>query len=121
VYWYAPGSSADSLWFTTGIGKLTPSPARQVKGTYVPISGDFDGDWRRRHLLVREGSATDNLWTATPSGFVASVPSQVKGTYTRCPATSTATTAPTSSGTPPAPAPTTSGPQCPGASALGRS
>ena len=44
ILWYAPGSTADSLWdFNGNGGTVTKSPL-SINGTYTPVAGDFSHD-----------------------------------------------------------------------------
>jgi hypothetical protein len=61
-----------------------PRPERlTVRGTYTPISGDFNGDGNGDILWYGPGEAADSLWYGGPGqGQFAYLPTTVKGTYT---------------------------------------
>ena len=54
----------------------------QVRGSYQPLTGDFNGDGRSDVYWYAPGAATDSLWLGSPSGPVPGPPTrQVYGTY----------------------------------------
>jgi hypothetical protein len=78
VFWYGPGSSADSVWF---FGPDAVEGVRTtVSGTYTPVPGDFDGNGYDDILWYGPGSATDAMWRNGRDGIV-SVAMPVGGVY----------------------------------------
>jgi hypothetical protein len=77
IFWYAPGSGADSLWIGNngkrGAAAFT-KVVLSVSSTYTPVVGDFAGDDYDDILWYAPGTAADKLWTAVdgPSLFSSS-------------------------------------------------
>ena len=44
IFWYAPGSSADAVWYMTTSPRRPPRRAASVTGTYLGAATDFDGN-----------------------------------------------------------------------------
>ena len=96
----------------TGRSPHVAGSSINVGGTYTPLVGDFDGNGVTDLFWYAPGSAGDYLWLFTSGGGFTQITKSVNGTYQpfvgdfvvgrRAGAT-------TSSGTPPAPAPTHSG------------
>lgn len=68
IFWYGPGTVADSLWTSTGGTDFTSS-GYAVNAVYQPISGDFDGDGKSDIFWYRPGTGSDSIWTSTGGGF----------------------------------------------------
>ncbi len=84
--------------------RSAPRPAARSAAPSVPSSADFDGDDDDDIFWYAPGAATDVLWRAEPvtrTVFASAAAEEVTGTYTRPPATSTATAPTTSTGTRP--------------------
>ncbi len=80
IFWYAPGSAADSLWLARG-GTTFQRISRPVSGTYQPFTGDFDGDGRSDIFWYAPGSAADSVWTSKGDGTFTATARSVPGTY----------------------------------------
>jgi hypothetical protein len=83
LYWYAPGSGAESLWIGTGIGTqpFIKQPAPSVNGTFTPLVGNFSGDAYEEILWYAPGTGQDWLWN-NPAGEFEPEPISVNGTFT---------------------------------------
>ncbi len=72
IFWYAPGSAPDSIWAgREGSPSSQPFSIRggsslQVRGTYDPVVGDFDGDGRDDILWFSPTSPANHLWRGRP-------------------------------------------------------
>ena len=64
IFWYAPGSSPDSLWRGDGTGHFTPK-AYVVGGTYQPFVGYFDG-YGVQDIFWYAPGGNDSVWLADP-------------------------------------------------------
>ncbi len=80
IFWYAPGSGADSIWYSTGSG-FQNGPAVSVNGTYKPIEGDFNGDGKADILWYAPGTGADSLWLGAASGFTHGPAVNINGKY----------------------------------------
>ena len=66
LFWYAPGSAADSAWYTNHTPGQYTSVARQVTNSYVPGAGDFDGNGTDDIVWFSPSSASgDTVWLGT--------------------------------------------------------
>ena len=72
VFWYAPGSAPDSIWFFSGSASRSTSQravSAPVNGTYQVLTGNFSGSSARSELaFYRPGSDADFLWTFSGAG-----------------------------------------------------
>jgi hypothetical protein len=85
VFFYAPGSTLDYLWVSTGTGFA--SRAFPVNGVYRPTAGDFDGDGVDDLFFFAAGPAADHMWYFDPGGTTyTSVPSPADTASTTRPA-----------------------------------
>jgi hypothetical protein len=80
VFWYAPGSAADSIWFARG-GTTFASVSRPVAGNYLPFTGDFNGDARTDVFWYGPGTAPDSVWLSRGDGTFAAAARPVNGVY----------------------------------------
>jgi FG-GAP-like repeat len=83
VFWYAPGTAPDSIWFGESRGGFTRS-ARAVDGSYAPLVGDFDGNGRADVFWYAPGSpagSPDRIWRWTASGSVVVSDMPISGSY----------------------------------------
>ena len=80
LIWYAPGTTADSIWFGKRAGGFTKQ-SMTIIGSYVPIPGDYDGDGRTDLLLYGPGTKPDALWRSKASGGFTVSKLTVNGTY----------------------------------------
>jgi RHS repeat-associated protein len=63
IFWYGPGSAADTLWDFTSRSAHTDT-AKTVSGAnYIPVAGDFDGDGND-DIVFNDWTVTggDTLW-----------------------------------------------------------
>ena len=68
VFWYGPGSVADSMWLASRAGGFV-KVSKSVSGSYATIVGNFAGTPQRDELLFyASGSAADYLWTFSSTG-----------------------------------------------------
>lgn len=83
VFWYAPGSARDAVWYFAPNGTYRSSTV-SVSGTYLPVVGRFDGDDRDDIFWYAPGSGREVIWrgSATRGSFTSAVAPQVSGTYT---------------------------------------
>ena len=82
LFWYAPGSAADSIWNWPANDAHHPvSKPISVSGTYTPVVGDFNGDNVDDVLWYAPGSAPDSLWYFRPGGSHVSVTLNITSTY----------------------------------------
>lgn len=83
LYFYGPGTRADSLWVGSASGAFTPT-ALPVNGTYTPLVGNFDG--RASGIALTDvfwyapGKAADSVWMNTGSAFTSTAVT-VNSTY----------------------------------------
>lgn len=61
IFWYAPGSAADFIWWFDGSGNYTGSEIT-VNGTYQPLVGDFDENGTSDVLWYKAGTGADFVW-----------------------------------------------------------
>jgi hypothetical protein len=83
VFWYAPGSGADFVWFLDGDAAVESVPVR-VNGTYTPLVGDFNGgDTFDDIFWYAPGRTAETIWVGTEGrgSFVPAAAKQVSGTY----------------------------------------
>jgi hypothetical protein len=69
IFWHAPGSAVDSVWFFGTDGRTAVNT--QVSGSYTPVVGDFDGNSYEDVLWYAPGSGTDVLWLSGRAGITA--------------------------------------------------
>lgn len=85
VFWYAPGSAADSLWLgkagARGSSAFTRK-AMSVTGTFKPVVGDFGGNDLDDIFWYGTGDAKDYLWINKGDGTFTSKPFKMGGTFT---------------------------------------
>jgi hypothetical protein len=81
VFWYAPGSPADSMWRFDRAGHHS-SIAMTVSGVYRPMVGDFTGDGTDDIFWYAPGTAADSLWDFNPGGSRTTRSINVSGSYT---------------------------------------
>jgi hypothetical protein len=89
IFWYAPGSASDTMWFGSGDRNLSFATGFgvTVNGNYTPVPGNFDGDAYSDVVWYGPGSAADRIWygTSVKGSFANTDNSQtisVTGTYT---------------------------------------
>jgi hypothetical protein len=83
IFWYAPGTAPDSIWFGEARGSFTRS-VRAVDGSYKPLVGDFDGDARADVFWYAPGSpagSPDRMWRWTASRSVIVTDMPISGSY----------------------------------------
>jgi hypothetical protein len=80
IFWYAPGSAADSIWFGRG-GTSFERLARPVSGNYLPFTGDFNGDGRSDIFWYGPGSGPDSVWLSRGDGTFSGAARPVDGVY----------------------------------------
>jgi hypothetical protein len=80
VFWYAPGTAADSIWNITGFGTATSTPM-SVRATYTPLAGDFTGDGVDDIFWYAPGTAADSLWDFNAGGGHTAIAISVRGVY----------------------------------------
>lgn len=85
IFWYVPGSGADSLWVghvgRRGADAFTRIPMT-VNGSYRPIVADVAGDDYADILWYAPGTAPDSLWVSTNTpGTFAPEPVTIDGWY----------------------------------------
>jgi hypothetical protein len=61
IFWYAPGSAADSMWLFAPDGSYT-SKAFSVSGAYEPIVIEANGDGHDDILWYAPGPSPDSFW-----------------------------------------------------------
>ncbi|HSJ19332.1 MAG TPA: FG-GAP-like repeat-containing protein [Nocardioidaceae bacterium] len=79
VLWYAPGTTAESVWYSRGdltFANRAPSP---VNGSYRAFTGDGDGD--DDVFWYAPGSARDFVWWANGASFRSVSAPPVNGDY----------------------------------------
>ena len=83
ILWYAPGSTADSLWdFNGNGGTVTKSPL-SINGTYTPVAGDFSHDGFNAVIWYAPGTASDSMWDFdNATGAHSTLPLTINGSYT---------------------------------------
>ena len=83
ILWYAPGSTADSLWdFNGNGGTVTKSPL-SINGTYTPVAGDFSHDGFNDVIWYAPGTASDSMWDFdNATGAHSTIPLTINGSYT---------------------------------------
>ena len=83
VFWYAPGTAPDFVWYFAKDGSYSAVPVT-VNGTYTPIVGAFGGSSADDIFWYGPGSISEGIWlgTATRGQFTAATAPQVVGTYT---------------------------------------
>lgn len=64
IFWYAPGSTPDSLWKGDGLGHFAPQ-AYSVGGTNKPVVGFFDG-FGVQDIFWYSPNGPDSVWLADP-------------------------------------------------------
>ena len=82
VFWYAPGSAPDFVWYGVDGGGFT-SRAVSVNGDYVPLVDDWDdGTLGDDIFWYGAGGGTESIWTGSPTRgtFGVSTGPQVSGT-----------------------------------------
>jgi RHS repeat-associated protein len=63
IFWYAPGATADSIWFwANGGGTPYTTKAYSVGGDYTPVVGDFDADGYSDIYWYGAGATSDSIW-----------------------------------------------------------
>ena len=63
MFWYSPGSGADSVWYTSTTRGQFSSTSRTVTKSYLPGSGDFDQNGSDDILWFSPSTASgDALW-----------------------------------------------------------
>ncbi|MEZ5139811.1 MAG: VCBS repeat-containing protein [Acidimicrobiales bacterium] len=90
VFLYVKGSVADQLWLgqpfdeaggdTDRTGRFAVSTIN-VSGTYLPFTGDFDGNGATDIFWYAPGTNPDSIWYFEDGEVEASVPVSVNGTY----------------------------------------
>jgi hypothetical protein len=65
VYWYRPGAATDAATVFGDGGGPIQVDVPQVRGTYLPVVGDFDGDGHDDIAWTRSGVAI--IWHADPT------------------------------------------------------
>ena len=65
IFWYAPGTAADSLFKGDGSGNFTAA-GYTVNGTYQPVVGFFDGYGVQDILWYSPTAGNGSVWLADP-------------------------------------------------------
>lgn len=85
VFWYAPGSTADSLWLgragVRGSSGFTRK-AMAVSGTFQPVVGDFAGNELDDIFWYGPDAAKDYLWINQGNGTFTSKAYKMGGRFT---------------------------------------
>jgi hypothetical protein len=83
VLLYAPGTAPDYLWtdLETAGGFQRTQTRLSINGTYIPVTGDFDGDRCGDILWYAPGAAPDYIWWGGSTGFTPGVRLAVNGSY----------------------------------------
>jgi hypothetical protein len=67
LFWYGPGSTMDSTWFTNRSRGSYLTVGRKVSGSYVPGAGDFNGNGADDVVWFSPNSvAGDPVWFGAP-------------------------------------------------------
>jgi hypothetical protein len=85
VFWYAPGSGADFVWYGLPDGSFT-SRSVTVNGDYSPLVGNWDDSTAGSDVYwYAQAGGTETIWrgTPTPGTFGVSSAPQVSGTAYR--------------------------------------
>lgn len=61
IFWYAPGSGADYVWYNDGASTFSSRPVA-VNGWYRPIVNFFDGDLSDDIYWYAPGSGAESMW-----------------------------------------------------------
>jgi hypothetical protein len=88
IFWYAPGSTADSIW-KGGSGSSFTSIPQSISGTYTPLVGSFTPDPATGGstdstldiFWYAPGAAADSLWRGDGNGHFSPKAYSVGGTY----------------------------------------
>ncbi|MFN8018239.1 MAG: hypothetical protein U0P45_08955 [Acidimicrobiales bacterium] len=85
IFWYAPGTGADSLWIgkagSRGANAFTKVPMT-VNKSYIPVVGDFFGDDYTDILWYSPGTGADAVWvSANVPGYFTSQAITINGTF----------------------------------------
>jgi len=85
IYWYAPGTGRDFMWFGRASGVFDQSVTAKAfnhPGTFIPLSGDFNGDTRGDIFWYQAGSGQDYLWwVLVKRGAFTETKAEVSGTF----------------------------------------
>ncbi|HEX7133451.1 MAG TPA: hypothetical protein VF228_12810 [Iamia sp.] len=82
ILWYAPGSTADSLWDFDPHATFTKT-ALAINGTFTPIVAQWVADAAADILWYAPGAAADSLWDFNEgTNTVQKTPLTINGTYT---------------------------------------
>lgn len=68
IFWYAPGSTQDYIWYGNGNRGFT-GVSTSVNGTYQPVSGDFNGDSFDDIYWYNSGFNDDPIWWGAANGI----------------------------------------------------
>ncbi|WP_426570931.1 FG-GAP repeat domain-containing protein [Aquihabitans sp. McL0605] len=90
IFWYAPGTAADSLWEATGGSHFHAIP-QTVNGSFTPLVGGFTPKTGSAYggsvdlsvdiFWYAPGKAADSLWNGHNDGTWTKIPKTVNGTY----------------------------------------
>ena len=81
VLWYAPGTTADSVWYSRGDLTFASRATSAVNGSYRAFTGDFDGDGDDDVFWYAPGSGREFVWWASGSSFRSVIAPPVRGDY----------------------------------------
>jgi alpha-tubulin suppressor-like RCC1 family protein len=80
IFWYAPGSAQDFVWYSTRNGFVSHDYA--VNSVYTPVAGDFDGDGCSDIFWYAPGRASDYVWYGSQFKQFTAEQEPVFGSYT---------------------------------------
>lgn len=81
IFWYAPGSGADSLWDFQANASVT-TRSMTVNGTFKPLVGHWMSSPHEQILWYAPGSAGDALWAFEGNDTLTKKSLTINGTYT---------------------------------------
>jgi hypothetical protein len=81
IFWYAPGTAADAVWYSRGDFTFASRRPAPVNGAYRPFTGDFDADGDDDIFWYAPGSGTDYVWWSNGASFVSVAAPAVTGDF----------------------------------------